>query len=138
MTALTQNVARDGKNTKMPAYPVLADAVIYRGALLKIDAAGFLAPCASEAGCVFAGVAREGVDATGASSGDYKCLVETKDSFYVAAAGIVAADLGKKVYAADDNTVQLAAGTNLQEVGKIIEVVSATLVLVQPNSEITK
>ena len=138
MTALTQSVAREEKESKLVAFPVAADAVIFRGSFLKINAAGFVEPCAAEAGAVFAGVAREGVDATGLSNGDCKVQVEIRNSQYVAASGIVDADMGKKVYALDDNTVQLAAGTNLQEVGKIIEIVSATKVLVMPNPSLTK
>ena len=75
---------------------------------------------------------------TGLTSGDVDIQIEVRNAFYVTAAGIVAADMGKKVYAADDNLVQLAAGTNLQEVGQIIEIVSATKVLVLPNPNLTK
>lgn len=138
MTALTANVARDKKATKLPSYGVMTNLKIYLGAMCKINATGFLAPCSAEAGAVFAGIARSNVDMTGETSGDFEALVETRDSFYVAAAGLTVADIGKKVYAADDNLVQLAAGTNLQLVGKIIEVVSATQCLVQPNPELTK
>lgn len=138
MTALTKSVAREQKSSKLVALPVAADAVIYRGALVKINAAGYVEPCAAEAGAVFAGTSREEVDATGLANGDCFIQIEIRDSFYVEAAGIVAADLGKKVYALDDNFVQLAAGVNLQEVGKIIEIVSATKVLVQPNADLTK
>ena len=138
MTALTANVARDKKATKMPSYGVKADVVVFLGSLCKIGADGYLAPCAAEVGAVFAGMSRSNVDMTGLTSGDYEADVESRDSFYVAAAGMTVADIGKKVYAADDNLVQLAAGTNLQEVGRIIEVVSATKVLVQPNPNLVK
>lgn len=138
MTALTASVAREEKESKLLSLPVAANAIIFRGALVKINAAGYVEPCATESGAVFAGTAREGVDATGAASGDYSVLVEERNSFYVAAAGIVAADLGKLVYASDDNTVALVDSGDLQEVGKIIEVVSATKVLVQPDADRTK
>lgn len=138
MTALTKSVAREGKESKLIMLPVKADVEIFRGALVKIGADGYAAPCASEAGAVFAGESRTHVDSTGLADGECKIQVEIRNSFYVDAAGIVAADLGKKVYAADDNTVQLAAGVDLQEVGKIIEIVSATKVLVMPNPNLTK
>ena len=138
MTALTTNVARDEKESKLVAFPVAANAIIFRGSMVKINAAGYLEACSAEAGALFVGTAREGVDATGLASGECSIQIEIKNSFYVAAAGIVALDLMKKVYAADDNLVQLAVGVNLQEVGRILEIVSATKVLVQPNFSLSK
>ena len=138
MTALTKDVARDAKDSKLVSLPIAANAIIFRGALVKINAAGYVEPCSSEAGAVFAGVSRESMDNTGGSNGEQLMQIESRDAFYVAAVGMGADDLGKKVYALDDNTAQLAAGTNLQEAGKIIEVVSATKVLVLPNANLTK
>lgn len=138
MTALTAPVAREEKESKLIAFPVAANAVIHRGALVKISAAGFVEPCSAEAGAVFAGTSRESVDATGLSDGDCFIQIEVRNSFYVAAAAIVAADMGKSVFAADDNTVALVDAGNLQEVGKIVEIVSATKVLVMPNPNRTK
>lgn len=138
MTALTKSVAREEKESKLVAFPVAANAIIFRGAMVRINAAGYLQPCATEAGAVFAGTAREEVDATGLANGDCFLQIEIRNSFYVAAAGIVAGDMGKSVFAADDNTVALVDSGNLQEVGKIIEIVSATKVLVMPNPNSTK
>lgn len=138
MTALSANYARNGKDHKMPNYPVKADAVIYQGALVMIDSTGFLKPCAVEAGAVFAGISRSSVDATGESNGDSRCDVEARDAFEVSCAGMTDADLGKKVYASDDNTVTLTQATDEPEVGRIIEVISATKVMVLPNVHLTK
>jgi hypothetical protein len=130
MTALAANANRIEKDGKLISFPVAASTAIYKGALVRISAAGYLAPCASESGAVFAGVAFEKVNNSAGAAGALECRVEQYGTYEFAAAGIVAADLGKKVYAADDNLVQLATGTNLQLVGKIVKVISATLVVV--------
>ena len=138
MTALSANYARNGKDHKMPNYPVAADKVIYQGALVMINAGGFLQPCIDEAGGVFAGISRSSVDSTGESNGDSRCDVEARDAFEVACTGMAAGDVGKVVYALDDNTVGLTQAGNEVAVGKIIEVISATKVLVLPNVHQTK
>ncbi len=133
MTALTTGVAREAKDSKLVPYGVLADEIIFRGALVMIDAAGFLQPCSQIAGSVFAGVAREGVDATGLSSGECSGLVETRDAFYVNIAAAAVLNIGDDVFALDDNTVELTQTANSVPVGKILEIVSATKVLVLPD-----
>ena len=130
MTALTSNINRTEKEGKLIAMPVKAATHIYKNALLKINAAGYVEGCAAEAGAVYAGMAYEEIDNSAGAAGDLKVRVERLNAIYCAGAGFVAADLGKKVYALDDNTVQLADPTNGQIVGTIIEVVSATEVLV--------
>lgn len=133
MTALTAAAARDGKDSKLVPYGVLTNVIIFRGALTMIDAAGFLQPCSQIAGSVFAGIARGGVDMTGETSGDFDALVETRDAFYVNIAAATVANIGDDVFALDDNTVELTQTANSVPVGKIIEVESATKVLVLPD-----
>lgn len=133
MTALTEATARSGKEGELLSFKVSANTKIFRGALLKINSGGFVAPAAAEAGALFIGVSRESVDTTGLTNGEMSVLVDLRSAFYAAASGIAVSDLGKKAYASDDNTVQASAGTNLQKVGKIIEIISATRVLVLPD-----
>lgn len=109
--------------------PVVASEVIYKGALVKIDANGFMAPCSSEAGAVFAGIAYESVDNSAGIDGAVSGRVLRDDkSHQLPGSGFTQADLGKKVYAADDETVVLVDSGDLQEVGVIDEYFSATLV----------
>lgn len=130
MTALTQDAQRVEKEGRLVAMPA-AVATIYKNAILMRNAAGYVLPAASLAGAVFAGVAYEACDNADGSAGDKALRVETERAFEFEGAGFTQADLLKEVYAADDNTVQIAAGTNLVKVGKIIEVISATKVLVK-------
>jgi hypothetical protein len=138
MTALVKDIQRVEKEGKLLAMPVKGGVVCFKNALMMIGADGYVKPCISEAGASFAGMAYERVTATDASDGDLSIRLERQNAIYVAGAGFVQADLGKEVYAADDNTVQLAAGTNLVKVGVIVEVASATSVLVKMNTNIAK
>lgn len=131
MTALTSDAQRIEKEGRLQAMPVAATVRIYKNAILMRNAAGYILPAASLASAVFAGVAYEAADNTSGLDGALKLRVETERAFEFDGAGFTQADLLKEVYAADDNTVQLAAGTNLVKVGKIIEVISATKVLVK-------
>jgi len=138
MTALTKDIQRVEKRGKLLSMPVKGDVVCFKNALLMIDADGYVKPCASEAGASFAGMGYERVTATGLNDGDVSVRIERLNAIEVGASGITQADLGKEVYALDDNTVQIAAGTNLVKVGVIVEVISATKVLVKMNTNIAK
>jgi hypothetical protein len=131
MTALTSDAQRIEKEGRVQAMPVAAAVKIFKNAILMRNVAGYVLPAASLADAVFAGVAYEAADNTSGDNGDIKLRVETERAFEFDGAGFTQADLLKEVYAADDNTVQIAAGTNLVKVGKIIEVISATKVLVK-------
>lgn len=129
MAALTSDSQRVEKEGKLQAMPV-AVAQVFKGALLMRNPAGYVQPAAALAGAVFAGVAYEAVDNSAGAAGDESVRVERKRAYEFDGSGFTQADLLVDVYAADDNTVQTSAGTNLVKVGKIIEVISATKVLV--------
>lgn len=131
MAVLTANVDRKEKQGKELAHPVVASDIIYAGALCKHNAAGFLAPCSAEAGAVFAGVSIEKIDNSAGAAGDLKCRVAKEGAYLMAGSGFSQANVGASVYASDDNTVSTTQGANEQEVGKIVEFISATLVRVK-------
>lgn len=131
MAALTSDAQRVEKEGRLVDMPVAASVQIYKGAILMRNPAGYVLPAASLSGAVMAGVSYEAKDNSNGSAGDESLRVETERAFEFEGAGFTQADLLKEVYAADDNTVQLAAGTDLVKVGKIIEVLSATKVVVK-------
>jgi hypothetical protein len=110
MTALTAD-----KSTVEIASPfamefeegVAASAVIYKGALVVKDAAGFIAPATSVAGLVAMGVAQENVDNSAGSDGDETCKVRSGIFRFVNDTGtaVVVTDEGRMVYILDDQTV---------------------------------
>ncbi len=129
--ALSENYNRVSKDGELQAFPVAAATKIYRGALVKISAAGYLAPQAAEVGAFNAGVAYEGMDNSAGAAADLLCRVELVGAFEMNGVAFTQADLGKSVYASDDNTVSVTQASNEILVGKIIEVISATNVLVK-------
>lgn len=131
MTALTADAQRVEKEGRLVSMPAAATAVVYKNAILMRNSAGYVLPAASLAGAVLAGVAYEACDNSAGANGDKSLRVEMERAFEFAGSGFTQADLLKDVYAADDNTVQIAVGTNLVKVGKIIEVISATKVVVK-------
>lgn len=91
-------------------YPVASGAVIYKGTLVAL-LAGYAVPASDAAGRVVVGVAAEGADNTGGGDGALTIDVESGNAWLFAASGIVAADVGKVAYVADDQTVADAVGT---------------------------
>lgn len=113
------------------AHPV-AVAHVFKGALVKHNAAGYLAPCSGEAGSAFAGVAIEEVDNSAGAAGALVCKTAKEGCFELPGTGFSQTDVGQAAYAADDSSVQTAAGTtSLQKIGTIEKFISSTKVLVK-------
>ena len=132
LAAAKEIVEQEGK---LLSLPVVGSDIIYKGALVKIDANGFLAPCAPEAGSNFAGIAYETVDNSAGASGAKNCRVITEGVFDLLVSGLAQTDVGSKVYATDDEVVTITEGTTSKQiVGTIVKFVSATKVLVKLQS----
>jgi len=104
---------------------------VFKGSMVMLTA-GLLGQCGAVASSVFAGISMENID-NSADEG-LACEVQREGVFLLSGVGFTQADVGKDVYALDDEIVQLAAGTNLVKVGKINSVESATLVYVDINT----
>lgn len=130
--ALSANRNVTSQDGKALVHPIGNGLKIYKGALVKHNAAGYLAPCAGEAGSAFAGVALEESEVPGSNGAVVSGLVAKEGAFELTGSGFAQTDVGLAVYAADDATVQLSAGTtSLQKVGFIEKYISATKVLVR-------
>lgn len=108
------------------SYPVAADAVIYAGAMICIDADGYAIPASDTAGISnVVGIATAAHDNTGGADGDVDVVVEYGGAFLIdAAAGIDQTNVGRDAVVVDDQTVtDAAAGTNDIVVGRILEFV---------------
>ncbi|MGL5306307.1 hypothetical protein [Aeromonas veronii] len=91
--------------------PVKGNQVIFGGALVCVDAAGFAVPGAATAGLTYAGRAESHVSSQGLADGDTAVVVRRKMAFKWANDGsITAAHLMRQVFVLDDQTVS-AAGT---------------------------
>ena len=131
MAALTDNIEINEQEGKLVDHPVVASDIIFKGALVKHNAAGYLAPCVAEVGGQFAGVAYEKVDNSAGAAGAVECRAIKSGAFELLAAGMAQADVGSIVYATDDQLVSTTDAGNEQAVGKITKVLSATKILVR-------
>lgn len=129
MAALTsdKNRLKRGQRPPSQVYPVAANAVIHYGAIVCLNASGYLVPGADTAGLRCVGVAEEAADNTGGADGDLEVLVfrgVAKVSTSGASA-IAQADVGTDAVILDDDTVITAAGaTNDIVAGEVMEVAS--------------
>ena len=132
MTALAAKKYFDHQENKLCTLPVVASDVIYAGALVKANAAGYAEPCAAEAGAVFVGIATETIDNSAGAAGDLSVeILRGVDVTFTGQTGFEQADIGSKVYASDDQTISVTQASNEQEVGTVVEYISATSVRVQ-------
>jgi len=127
LTADRQTVDKQGG---LVDYPVEGGVKIFKGALLKFNANGFIEPVTAEASATFAGIAFEAADNTDGGDGDITCRVVKEGSVLLTGTGFTQAQVDDLVYAEDDEDVAIVQGANLPEVGKIAEFVSATEVFV--------
>lgn len=111
------------------SYPVAASSIVYKGALVMLDA-GYAKTAAAASGVIVVGVAESTVDNSAGSNGTLSVLVSSGNAFRFVGSGIVAADVGKPAYLTDNQTVQDAVGTYGIVVGVIEELESANVVWV--------
>ena len=104
------------------ARPVLADATIYRGAMVSASGAGF-APAADTLGDVV-GVAKETADNTGGATGDKKVLVEKGIYLFDNKSDdpVPVTAVGDDCYATDDHTVAATQTGTLPIAGRVFAV----------------
>ncbi len=131
MTAATSNVdtARFGEQAVVRALmslPVAASTHLYQGTIVALDLNGHLIAATNDATLYVVGVAQVEADNSSGAAGDLNCSVE-RGAFYFAngtsTAAIVAADVGRVVYAADDQTLsRINTSGDLPAVGKVIAV----------------
>lgn len=127
MTALSADAQRASREPGIRAYPVEAGEVIYKGAIVALDADGFLIPATNTAGLQVVGVAEEKADNTGGADGAIDVKVRSDRAFKFTATSITQAMLGDMMYVVDDNTVDDVAGaSNAIPVGRLVEFVSTT------------
>jgi len=131
MTALTANKLIGEKEGKLIDCPVVGSDIIFKGAIVKHNAAGYLAPMSAEVGASFAGIAFEKKDNSGGSAGDISCRAIKSGLFLMVSSGLSQSDVGSVVYASDDQTVSTVQGANEVAVGVISKFVSATEVYVR-------
>lgn len=109
--------------------PVIAADIIYRGAFVGDNGSGLARPLV--AGDPFLGVAEEQCDNSAGAASAKNVKLRERARIEMAVTGAAsAADVGEIVYASDDDTLTMTAGSNTP-VGKIARWVSGTTCVVQ-------
>lgn len=131
MAALTQPYEAYERPGLVVSYK-LSNVKIYKGALVGVNASGYVVPMAhGTASLKFVGAANDTVDNSAGSAGDRSVNVTKSGSLvYRPASGYTPAiaDLGKEVYVSTDNEVQTSTVglTNLYKVGTIVALETAS------------
>lgn len=137
MAALTADTTRRTKGRiTTQTYAVAASTQIFHGALVALNASGFLVDGSDTANLKVVGVALDAADNSSGGDGDLEVEVY-RGAARVATSGassLVQADVGGDAFILDDNTVVKAAGvTNNIIAGEVLEIEDASTVWVNFN-----
>lgn len=105
MTTLAANLPRAWELGDHNELPVIASDIIYQGAAVGDNASGYARPLVS--GDLFRGFALEKVDNSAGSAGDLNVKLLIRGKVQLAVSGLAITDVGRPVYALDDNTFVL-------------------------------
>lgn len=126
MTALTQDRNTERREGTHASAPVAANARIFAGALVAINATGFAVPGSTSATLSGAGVALARADNTGGANGSISVQLWKLPAQFANSAGadaISLADVGKDCFIVDDQTVAKTNGTNTRSrAGRVFDV----------------
>lgn len=114
--ALTQDMRIEARSTeRLIALAVAADAVIFLGAMVAVNAAGFAVPAEDTAGLKVIGVAQRQIDNTGGADGAVRVEVQ-KGVFGLENSetnAVTQAQVGREVFVEDDGTVASTATNSI-------------------------
>lgn len=131
MTALTTDRSTPARNNQLTAHPVAAAKKIYAGALVCINASGYLTPGATATTLKAAGRAEESVDNSAGADGDVLAQVRRGCFKFANNGSITIAHTLGTAYIVDDQTVAADSGTNTRSVAGTIHEVESDGVWVQ-------
>lgn len=127
--ALTTNYDAERKDGILVQYKVAARTVIYKGAMVCLNADGYAVPAEDKAGLKFVGFAYDRGENPQGNDGDEFLRVWKDGSFRVEMVSPQLSDLGATAFVVDDNTVALATA-NIILVGTIVEIPADNVVRV--------
>lgn len=134
-----RSVRRTEEFMKRSTETLASETRFYRGAMVGIDTTGYYCKGDDTQAWIFAGIVRgqEGdplVPAGTAGAADLELDVQRPQMFELAIASVAVTDIGKKVYASDDQTGTLAnTGTFANFVGHVVDVTASGIALVEPS-----
>ncbi len=126
MTVLAADRQTQSRHAGLQKYPVVATDIIYKGAIVAVNDAGFAKPAADAANERVVGIADETVDNSAGAAGDLDIRVASGRAYRLVATAITQAMVGDPMYVVDDGEVDDGGGTNSVVVGRLKEFISAT------------
>lgn len=117
MTALTADTPRVYELGDINEFPIAANTIIYEGAAVGDNGTGYARPLQPDD--AFRGFADRHCNNLEGTDGEKNIRVHKKGSILLDIAGATLADVGKPVYALDDNTFTLASGGGATYVGQV-------------------
>jgi len=133
MTTLAKDNARDYELGDINELPMIAADIIYEGAAVGDNGSGYARPLV--AGDPFRGFAERKSDNASGSAGDVRVRVRDKGLVKLAIGSLAITDVGKDVYASDDDTFTLTQGSNTR-VGYVYRWISTGVGIVAFNAAI--
>ena len=129
MTTLAKDLPRDYQLGDLEDYPVIASEIIYQGAAVGENGAGYARPLV--AADPFLGFATMGMDNSLGAAGEKLVQVKTRGRIQLPIAAIaITANDRPPVYASDDNTFTLTATSN-SKIGWVSRWVSTGVAIVE-------
>ena len=110
MTTLAVDKPRKYEIGERGSSPVIASDIIYEGAAVGDNGSGYARPLV--AGDTFLGIAERTVDNSNGASGDLNVRLIKRGRIEISVASVAITDVGKPVYASDDDTFVLTATSN--------------------------
>jgi hypothetical protein len=127
MTTLAVNAPRAYELGDKNHLPVIANDIIYEGAAVGDNASGYARPLV--AGDPFRGFCVQKADNTGGSAGDINVEVESKGRIQLSITSLAITDVGRAVYASDDNAFALSG--NGTYIGRVVRYISSGVGVVE-------
>lgn len=127
-TTLAADKCRDFELGDVREYGVIAADIIYEGAAVGDNASGYARPLV--AGDSFRGFAESKVDNSAGAAGALNVRVKQKGIVKLAVGSLAITDVGKPVYASDDDTFTLTATSN-SHIGRVMSFVSTGIGMVE-------
>lgn len=132
MATLTKDTPRVFALGNVFGYPVIASDIIFEGAAVGENDSGYARPLV--AGDPFLGFAEDNVDNSDGSAGDKNIQVKSKCFVKLAITGIAITSNDRPVvYASDDNTFTLTAGSN-SPIGRVAQWLSTGYAIVEADA----
>lgn len=140
MAALTKDRNTRARTSPYRVSPVAAATTIYAGCLLMRNAAGYIVPGQTATGLVGVGRAEKNVDNASGAAGEQNIEYLIGTFHFANSSGadeITFADVGKKVFAVDDQTVAKTDGSSTRSPAGIVDIVDANGVWVRMDEALT-